>query len=54
MQFWEFPRQEWEVLLPGAEEVEWDLVSKLVRFESGERLTAEQVRWFLTSCKSRY
>lgn len=44
MQFKDYPRQEWDALLPGTEEVERDIVSRLVRYESGARMTAAEVR----------
>lgn len=43
MQFREYPRKEWAELLLGTTELEQDLVSRLVRYESGERMTAEKV-----------
>jgi hypothetical protein len=44
MQFVEYDPQPWSCLVPGASEVEVDIVSKLVTYESGSRMTAEQVR----------
>ena len=44
VQFHEYPPQPWSDLLPGVSEAEINLVSNLVRFESGERLSAKQVR----------
>jgi cyclin-dependent kinase len=38
-----FPGNSWEELLPNVEEEAKDLVTKLVRFESGQRLTALEV-----------
>jgi len=40
----EFPGRSWEELLPGVDENGRDLVGKLVRYESGQRLTAHEVR----------
>ncbi|KAJ4303479.1 mitogen-activated protein kinase [Kalmusia sp. IMI 367209] len=42
VQFHEYPPQAWSALLPGTTEVEQDLVSKLVCYESGDRLSAVQ------------
>lgn len=39
-----FPGKNWDELLPGADEQSKDLVTKLVCFESGQRLTAPEVR----------
>lgn len=44
MQFYEFPSRPWTELLPKADLFGRDLVSKLVRYESGERLRASEVR----------
>jgi hypothetical protein len=44
MQFKDYPRREWSALLPSTSDDERDLVSKLVQYESGARMTAEQVR----------
>ncbi|RAL66646.1 hypothetical protein DID88_006332 [Monilinia fructigena] len=42
-QWWKiFPSQSWEELLPNVEEDGKDLVSRLVVYESGNRLTADQ------------
>lgn len=43
MQFYEYPRRRWDELLPEADEVERDLVDRLVRYESGERMAAAEV-----------
>ncbi|KAF2649560.1 kinase-like protein [Lophiostoma macrostomum CBS 122681] len=43
MQFHEYPPQSWDSLLPDVSETERDLVSQLVRYESGARMTASQV-----------
>ncbi|OCK78259.1 negative regulator of the PHO system [Lepidopterella palustris CBS 459.81] len=42
MEFYKYPSQPWEVLLPKATDSERDLVSNLVRYESGSRMTAAQ------------
>ncbi|KAI9717940.1 MAG: hypothetical protein M1828_007032 [Chrysothrix sp. TS-e1954] len=42
MTFREYPAQPWDVLLPEASKEARDLVSQLVRYESGERLEAVQ------------
>ncbi|KAF2244530.1 kinase-like protein [Trematosphaeria pertusa] len=42
VQFHEYPAQSWSALLPSVSDVEQELVSKLVRYESGERMTASQ------------
>lgn len=44
MQFIDFPTKPWSTLLPGTSDVEQDLVGQLVRYESGDRLRAAQVR----------
>ena len=44
MQFYEYPTQPWSELLPRLSEVERDLVSKLVQYESGARMSASKVR----------
>ncbi|KAJ4347163.1 mitogen-activated protein kinase [Didymosphaeria variabile] len=49
VQFIEFPTQPWSSLLPGTLDIEQDLVSQLVRYESGSRLKAAQVRLYTTS-----
>jgi len=43
MQFYDYPAKKWEEILPGAETEARDLVRRLVRYESGERLKAEEV-----------
>ncbi|KAF2135038.1 cell division protein kinase-like protein [Dothidotthia symphoricarpi CBS 119687] len=43
VQFYEYPAQAWSAFLPNLSEVEQDLVSKLVRYESGDRLRASEV-----------
>lgn len=45
----EFPGQTWEELLPDAEVFERDMVAKLVRYESGERLIASNALSLLLS-----
>ncbi|KAL1595270.1 mitogen-activated protein kinase [Paraconiothyrium brasiliense] len=49
VQFIEFPTQPWSNLLPGTLDIEQDLVSQLVRYESGSRLKAAQVRLYIIS-----
>jgi len=44
VQFYEYTPQSWDALLPGTSGLEQDLVGKLVRYESGERLRAAEVR----------
>lgn len=44
MQFREYPPQPWPSLLPNTSDTERDLVSQLVQYESGDRMTAAQVR----------
>jgi hypothetical protein len=44
MEFREYPTLPWVSLLPSISEVERDLVSQLVRYESGSRMTAAEVR----------
>jgi serine/threonine protein kinase len=44
MQFKDYPRQSWSALLPNTSDDERDIVSRLVQYESGARVTAEQVR----------
>lgn len=43
MNFRQYPGMSWSEILPNAEPQGEDLVSKLVVFESGDRLTAEEV-----------
>jgi len=43
MEFYEYPARSWEAMLPKASAPARDLASKLVRYESGKRMTAEQV-----------
>jgi hypothetical protein len=43
MLFKEYPAQEWSLLLPAASETECNLVSHLVTYESGSRMTATRV-----------
>jgi len=43
MQFYDYPAKKWEEILPGAETEARDLVRRLVRYESRERLKAEEV-----------
>ncbi|KAL9096388.1 MAG: hypothetical protein Q9165_001385 [Trypethelium subeluteriae] len=42
MEFYEFEGKQWDELLPGVEEGARDLVGRLVRFESGERMGARE------------
>ncbi|OCL11641.1 negative regulator of the PHO system [Glonium stellatum] len=42
MEFYQYPPQPWSALLPKASDTECDLVSSLVRYESGSRMTAAQ------------
>lgn len=44
VQFYEYPAQDWSVLLPTLSEPERDLVGSLVRYESGMRTSASKVR----------
>lgn len=50
VQFIDFPPQSWQDMLPGTSDVEQDVISKLVRYESAERLEAAQVSAFAISC----
>jgi hypothetical protein len=43
MRFVQYPRKSWEEILPGLQPQERDLVSKLIVYESGDRLSAEEV-----------
>ncbi|KAH3919428.1 hypothetical protein HBH56_014220 [Parastagonospora nodorum] len=43
VQFYEYPAQEWSALLPSVSEAERDLVSSVVKYESGARMAAEKV-----------
>jgi hypothetical protein len=49
MRFTQYPRKSWEEILPGLQPKERDLVSKLLVYESGGRLSAEEVclQWFV-------
>ena len=44
MTFVQFPGKTWEEILPGVEAEGRDLVGKLVRYQSTERMSAEEVR----------
>lgn len=44
MQFYEYPAKPWSELLPKASQSARDLVSKLVQYESGRRMSASEVR----------
>jgi hypothetical protein len=46
MRFTKYPGKSWEELLPGVSEEGMDLVSRLVVFESGDRLSADEVWCF--------
>ena len=53
MEFYSYPPQPWEDLLPGASATACDLLDKLVKYQSTERLDAAKVlvcllndRWF--------
>ena len=43
MQFYEYPEEHWGKLLPRVSEEGQDLISELVRYESGARTTALKV-----------
>lgn len=43
VQFYEYPTQPWSALLPKLSEVEQDLISQLVRYESSARMIASKV-----------
>lgn len=43
MRFTEYPSKAWEDILPGVQGEERDLVSKLVVYESADRLSADEV-----------
>jgi hypothetical protein len=43
MRFTQYARKAWEKILPGLQPQERDLVSKLLVYESGDRLSAEEV-----------
>lgn len=47
MQFTEYPRKEWQQILPGADPKAVELVEQLVRFQSTDRLSAAEV-WLTT------
>ena len=49
MQFYEYQAKEWKEILPGVEMVVKELVQRLVRYESRERLRADEVS-FYTEC----
>ena len=44
VQFYEYPPQDWLMLLPSLSEQERDLVGSLVKYESGSRMSASKVR----------
>ena len=43
MQFYEYPEEHWGKLLPRVSEEGQDLISELVRYESGARMKAVKV-----------
>ncbi len=43
MTFVQFPGKTWEEILPGVEAEARDLVGKLVKYQSTERMSAEEV-----------
>jgi cyclin-dependent kinase len=47
MRFTKYPSRSWDEILPGVEIKGRDLVSKLVVYESGDRLSAEEVCYLL-------
>ena len=49
MQFYDYPEEHWGNLLPRVSEEGQDLVSELVRYESGARTTALKVNSSMTS-----
>jgi hypothetical protein len=46
MKFTEYPSKPWDEILPGLESAGRDLVSRLVVYESGDRLSADEVCHF--------
>jgi len=44
MSFYEYPGRSWAEILPSASDSARDLASAMIKFESGDRLTARQVR----------
>lgn len=52
MRFTKYPSKPWKDILPGLQPTEQDLVSKLVVYESGDRLIAEEVCVCATICMS--
>ena len=49
MQFTEYPPKEWKEMLPEASDAARDLASKLVTYESGQRMRAADVSCLPTS-----
>jgi cyclin-dependent kinase len=47
MRFTKYPGKSWDEILPGVRDEERDLVRRLVVYESGERLSAEEVMFTL-------
>lgn len=43
MAFRDFPKKPWAEMLPNASDAAQELVNSLVRYESGERLSAQKV-----------
>lgn len=50
MRFTKYASKSWEDILPGLQPAEQDLVSKLVVYESGNRLAAEEVYVCIVIC----
>jgi hypothetical protein len=49
VQFYEYPEEHWGKLLPRVSEEGQDLISELVRYESGARTTALKVSIYIPS-----
>ena len=47
MEFHEYTPQPWNKLLPRASETAQNLAGQMIRYESGQRLTASEVCYFL-------
>lgn len=52
MEFYEYPRKPWEEILTNTSDHARDLVSRLVRYESGDRVSAAQVRLIVLFSKT--
>lgn len=52
MKFTTYPSKPWSEILPGLQQEELDLVRGLVVYESGNRLTADEVSFKLFHCCS--